>query len=68
MKLKKVLELSIDVQDIFNEVPQVLQVLVDTMPNKEGKVALLKLIKQDVDNLLEGAESDGQPLREPGRK
>lgn len=68
MKIKKMLELSVDVQDIFNEVPQVLQALLDTMPNKEGKIALLQLIKQDVDNLLGGAEAHGQPLREPGRE
>lgn len=68
LKIKKVLELSIDVDDMFNELPHILRALLDTMPNSESKLALLKTIKMDVDNLLEGAESDGQPLREPGRK
>lgn len=68
MKIKKVLELSIDVEDMFNELPQMLRALLDTMPNRESKLALLNAIKMDVDNFLEGAESYGQPLREPSRE
>ncbi|WFR60878.1 hypothetical protein P9222_20325 [Paenibacillus amylolyticus] len=68
MKIKKMLELSIDVDNMFNDLPHLLRALLDTMPNSEAKIALLKSIKMDVDNLLEGAEAHGQPVREPGRK
>ncbi|WP_127539396.1 hypothetical protein [Paenibacillus illinoisensis] len=68
MRIKKVLELSIDVEDIVNEVPQVLKALLDTMPNRDDKLGLLLLLKQDVDHFLKGAETNGQPIREPGRE
>ncbi len=61
------LELAIDVEDIANEVPQVLKALLETMPTLDGKLGLLRLIKMDVDNFLEGAETDGQQVHEPSR-
>lgn len=68
MKIKKVLELSIDVDGMFNELPHILRALLDTMPNSESKLALLKTIKMVVDNLLEGAEAYGQQVRDTSRK
>lgn len=68
MKIKKVLELAIDVDHMFNELPHILRALLDTMPNSESKLALLKTIKMDVDNLLKGAEAHGESLHEPGRE
>lgn len=68
MKIKKVLELSIDVDGMFNELPHILRALLDTMPTLESQVAFLQAIRQDVDTLLKGAEADGQQVRDISRK
>ncbi|PRA08887.1 MULTISPECIES: hypothetical protein [unclassified Paenibacillus] len=68
MKIRKVLELSIDVDNVFNDLPHILRALLDTMPDSESKLALLNTIKMDVDHFLKGAETNGEPLRESGRK
>jgi len=68
LKVKKVLKLSVDVQDIFREAPLVIRSMLETLPNREGQLAFLQAIRMDVDTLLKGAEADGQPLRESGRK
>lgn len=67
MKVRKVLELSVDVQDIFRETPLVIRAMLETVPAREGQLALLQAIRTDVDSLLKGAEANGKPLREPGR-
>lgn len=56
-----------DVQDIFREAPLVIRAMLETLPSREGQLALLQAIRQDVDILLKGAETDGKPLRESGR-
>ena len=68
MKVKKVLELSVDVSDIFRESPLVTRAMLETLPTLESQVAFLQAIRQDVDTLLKGAEANGEPLRESGRK
>ncbi|WP_339787053.1 hypothetical protein NSQ38_03230 [Paenibacillus sp. FSL R7-0313] len=67
MKIRKVLELSIDVDNVFNDLSHILRALLDTMPNSESKLALLNTIKMDVDHFLKGAETDGQQVHEPSR-
>lgn len=67
MKVKEVLELSVDVNDIFREVPLLIRAMLKTLPTLESQVAFLRTIRTDVDSLLKGAESNGEPLREPGR-
>ncbi|OPG98613.1 hypothetical protein B2I21_09740 [Chryseobacterium mucoviscidosis] len=68
MRIKKVLELSVDVSDIFRESPLVIRAMLETLPTLESQAAFLRAIRQDVDTLLKGAEANGEPLREPGRK
>ena len=68
MRIKKVLELSVDVTDIFHECPLVLRAMLDTLPTLESQVAFLRAIHQDVDTLLKGVESDGQQVRGTDRK
>ncbi|WP_091014769.1 hypothetical protein [Paenibacillus amylolyticus] len=67
MKIRKVLELSIDVDNVFNDLPHILRALLDTMPDSESKLALLNTIKMDVDHFLKGAETDGKQVRDTGR-
>jgi len=68
VRIKKVLELSVDVTDIFHECPLVLRAMLDTLPTLESQVAFLRAIHQDVDTLLKGVESDGQQVRGTDRK
>lgn len=67
MKIRKVLELSIDVDNVFNDLPHILRALLDTMPDSESKLALLNTIKMDVDHFLKGVVTDGQQVHEPSR-
>lgn len=68
MRIKKVLELSIDVQDIFRECPLVIRAMLGTLPTLDSQVAFLRTIQTDVDTLLKGVKPDGEPLHKPGRK
>lgn len=67
MKIKKVLELSVDVTDIFRECPLVIRAMLETLPTLDSQVAFLRTIRQDVDTLLKGVVTDGKQVCEPGR-
>jgi hypothetical protein len=67
LKVKKVLELSIDVNDLFREVPLAIRAMLETLPTLESQVAFLRTIRQDVDTLLKGVEPNGESVREPSR-
>ncbi|MDK8188962.1 hypothetical protein QP794_02535 [Paenibacillus sp. UMB7766-LJ446] len=66
MRVKKVLELSVDVSDIFRESPLVIRAMLETLPTLESQVAFLRTIHQDVENLLKGVVTNGEPVRESG--
>lgn len=66
MRIRKVLELSIDVDNVFNDLPHILRALLETMPDSESKLALLNTIKMDVDHFLKGVVPNGEPVRESG--
>ncbi|WP_429352136.1 hypothetical protein [Paenibacillus sp. 4624] len=67
MKVKKVLELSVDITDIFRECPLVIRAMLDTLPTLESQVAFLRTIQTDIDKLLKGVVTNGESVREPGR-
>ena len=66
MRIKKVLELSVDVTDIFRECPLVIRAMLETLPTLDSQVAFLRTIQTDVDTLLKGVVTDGQQIRESG--
>lgn len=67
MKIKKVLELSVDVTDIFRECPLVIRAMLDTLPTLESQMSFLRTIQRDVDTLLKGVVTHGEQVRESGR-
>lgn len=67
LKIKKVLELSVDVTDIFRESPLVIRAMLETLPTLDSQVAFLRTIQTDVDTLLKGVVTDGQQVHEPSR-
>ncbi|WP_152532735.1 MULTISPECIES: hypothetical protein [unclassified Paenibacillus] len=66
MRVKKVLELSVDVTDIFRECPLVIRAMLETLPTLDSQVAFLRAIHQDVETLLKGVVTNGEPVRESG--
>lgn len=60
------LELSVDVSDIFRESPLVIRAMLETLPTLESQVAFLQAIRQDVETLLKGVVPNGEPVRESG--
>lgn len=67
MKIKKVLELSVDVNDIFRECPLVIRAMLETLPTLKSQVAFLRTIQTDVDTLLKGVVTNDESLRDTNR-
>ncbi|MGN7167964.1 hypothetical protein ACTHSJ_19060 [Paenibacillus cellulositrophicus] len=67
MKVRRILELSVDLADPVRETQLAIRAVLETLRTTEDQVKMLQTIKDDIDVFLKGAELREQPVREPSR-
>ncbi|MBP1999764.1 hypothetical protein J2Z69_000783 [Paenibacillus shirakamiensis] len=67
MRVRKILELSIDLSDPVRETQYAIKAVLDTLPNLEDQMSMLHILKQDIESILKGAEAREQSIPESGR-
>ncbi|RED34667.1 hypothetical protein [Paenibacillus sp. VMFN-D1] len=67
MKVRKILELSVDLSDPVRETQLAIRAVLATLQTQEEQVFMLRKIKEDIEIALKGADTHEQPVPDTGR-
>ncbi|MEK5415075.1 hypothetical protein [Paenibacillus sp. FSL L8-0708] len=68
MRIREILELSVDLADPVRETSLVIRAVLDRLRNPEDQAGMLRVLGADIDSMLKGVERIDKSLYEPGRK
>ncbi|WP_433618795.1 hypothetical protein [Paenibacillus cellulositrophicus] len=67
MKVRKILELSVDLADPVRETQLAIRAVLATLQTQEEQVFMLRKIKEDIEIALKGADTHEQSVPDTGR-